>query len=166
MPLFIECSLHQNGNTQGVHSDDKLFLPPSPQVTCQATDIRSVIGKWISHLLLYRWVCKEPFYIAYIACYNAVAFFFFLPSGYSHTLAFGSIFQLLAVEAHASSVPATCWAKTWGKYLFLFVFQCPNKKYIHTWAGTWSTMYTSRSANLNHQGLKRVDVLQSSHLQW
>lgn len=77
MPLFIECSLHQNGNTQGVHSDDKLFLPPSPQVTCQATDIRSVIGKWISHLLLYRWVCKEPFYIAYIACYNAVAFFFF-----------------------------------------------------------------------------------------
>lgn len=48
------------------------FSQPS-LVTCQATDTRIVIEKWISHLHSYRWVCEELFYMVF---FNAVTFFF------------------------------------------------------------------------------------------
>lgn len=117
-------------------------------VTCHVPDARIVIAKWINHLHLNRWICKEPFYMACSKCSGAS---FFLPPGYIYTSGFG-ILQLLAMEAHISSVPPSCWGKTEEQDLPSFMPK--NTLTCAEWK-EGDTVYTKRSTSLNSLRMRR-----------
>lgn len=147
MPLFIKCSLHQNGSTQEVHFDDTLFLSSFPQATCQVTDIRSIAEKWISHLHSYRWVCKEPFYIVCSNAVNTVTLFFFFFPVFISTLDFGRICSFW-LQRHIPEGSCLIVELKFGRNTSPRL--CPHNKYAQILAESGDTICTRRSACLNH----------------
>lgn len=122
-----------------------------PPVTCHVTDTRIVIDRCINHLHLYRWICKEPFYMACSKCSGASFFFFFhfsLASSVPWDLGFCSFWLWRHTSAMFHHLPEV-------KLRSMTSLHLCRKIYSHVLTERGDTVYTKRSTSLNSQGVRR-----------